>query len=129
MNKNKTPNHRDIINRLSPAADEIEKVARFTARKVKRLIVLIIGTTILLVGIAMIILPGPALVFIPIGLSILGTEYAWARKIWFRIKGIEEYSRNKLKIRSDRKTDDNYYAYNNNTICLQCNDNPRACNC
>ncbi len=37
------------------------------------------GITVLLIGIAMIVLPGPAIVVIPIGLAMLGTEFAWAR--------------------------------------------------
>lgn len=44
-----------------------------------KLVRTIIGFTVLLVGIALIVLPGPAFVVIPIGLAILATEYAWAR--------------------------------------------------
>ena len=33
----------------------------------------------LLIGIALLVLPGPAFIVIPIGLAILATEYAWAR--------------------------------------------------
>ena len=45
----------------------------------KKILVGIMGGTVLLIGIAMIILPGPAVLVIPIGISILATEYAWAR--------------------------------------------------
>ena len=50
---------------------------------VKRVIVSVIGATVLLIGIALLILPGPAFIVIPIGLAILATEYAWARR-WLR---------------------------------------------
>ncbi len=50
---------------------------------VRRVIIAVIGGTILLVGIAMIVLPGPAIVVIPIGLAVLATEFVWAR-IWLR---------------------------------------------
>lgn len=40
----------------------------------------VIGTSVVLVGIAMLVLPGPALVVIPAGLAILGIEFAWARR-------------------------------------------------
>jgi tellurite resistance protein TerC len=40
---------------------------------------MIVGMTVLLFGIALIVLPGPAIVVIPIGLAILATEFAWAR--------------------------------------------------
>lgn len=49
----------------------------------RRLVVGVIGGTVLLVGVVMIILPGPALIVIPFGLAILGLEFAWAR-IWLR---------------------------------------------
>lgn len=52
----------------------------------KKIIVLIIGGTLLGIGIAMIVLPGPAFIVIPIGLSILGTEFAWARVFIKRVQ-------------------------------------------
>jgi tellurite resistance protein TerC len=41
--------------------------------------VTVVGATVLLFGIALLVLPGPAIVVIPLGLAILATEYAWAR--------------------------------------------------
>ncbi|MBM4135516.1 MAG: hypothetical protein FJ241_01635 [Nitrospira sp.] len=55
-------------------------------KQAKRLIIAVIGFTVLLIGIAMIILPGPAMVVIPIGLAILATEYVWARRLLGRVK-------------------------------------------
>src|SRR6266498_753377 len=46
---------------------------------VRRIIITVIGATVLLIGIALLVLPGPAFIVIPIGLAILATEYAWAR--------------------------------------------------
>ena len=46
----------------------------------KRVVVAVVGGTVTLVGIALIVLPGPAFVVIPIGLSILATEFLWARR-------------------------------------------------
>lgn len=46
----------------------------------RRLMVAVVGLTVLLAGIAMLILPGPAIIFIPLGLAILATEFRWARK-------------------------------------------------
>jgi len=51
-----------------------------TLRQVKRMIIAVFGGTVLLIGIALIFLPGPAFVVIPAGLAILGTEFAWARR-------------------------------------------------
>ena|SRR5437016_3177244 len=50
---------------------------------VKRVIVSVVGVTVLLIGIALLVLPGPAFVVIPVGLAILATEYAWARR-WLK---------------------------------------------
>ena len=49
----------------------------------RRIVVGVIGGTVLLIGIAMIVLPGPAIVVIPLGLGLLGVEFAWAR-YWLR---------------------------------------------
>jgi tellurite resistance protein TerC len=46
----------------------------------RKLIVSVIGGTIVLIGVAMILLPGPAFIVIPVGLGILATEFAWARR-------------------------------------------------
>jgi uncharacterized protein (TIGR02611 family) len=48
---------------------------------VRKTIVGVIGGTIVLIGVAMILLPGPALIVIPIGLGILATEFVWARRV------------------------------------------------
>ena len=55
-------------------------------KQVKRIVIAVIGFTVLLTGIAMIILPGPAFVVIPIGLGILATEFLWARKLLKEVK-------------------------------------------
>ena len=54
-----------------------------TDRVARRIAILAVGGTVLAVGIVMIVAPGPAIVVIPIGLAILGAEFAWA-KIWLR---------------------------------------------
>jgi uncharacterized protein (TIGR02611 family) len=38
-----------------------------------------LGFVVLLTGIAMLVLPGPAVLVIPLGLGILSLEFAWAR--------------------------------------------------
>ena len=49
----------------------------------KRIVIGIVGGSVLLIGVAMIVLPGPAFVVIPAGLAILGIEFAWARS-WLK---------------------------------------------
>ena len=61
-----------------------EKHPLYSTYKVaKRIAICIVGGSVLLVGIAMIVLPGPAFVVIPAGLAILSIEFAWAR-IWLK---------------------------------------------
>ena len=55
-------------------------------RHLRRVIVAVIGVTVLMIGVAMIILPGPAMVVIPLGLGILAIEFAWARRMLERLK-------------------------------------------
>jgi tellurite resistance protein TerC len=50
-------------------------------RVARKIVVAVIGTTIVLIGLALIILPGPAFVVIPVGLGILATEFVWARRV------------------------------------------------
>jgi tellurite resistance protein TerC len=57
-----------------------------TLQQAKRLIVIVAGSTVLLMGIAMIVLPGPAVLVIPIGLGVLATELVWARKLLTKLK-------------------------------------------
>lgn len=49
-------------------------------RQIRRLIIFFLGTSVLIVGVAMIVLPGPATVVIPAGLAILATEFVWAKR-------------------------------------------------
>jgi hypothetical protein len=55
-------------------------------RQAKRLTILVVGLTVLAVGTAMIVLPGPAFVVIPVGLGILATEFVWARRLLHKLK-------------------------------------------
>lgn len=49
----------------------------------RRFFVILAGSVVLLVGLAMIVLPGPAVIVIPLGLAILSTEVPIARR-WYR---------------------------------------------
>lgn len=54
-----------------------------TYKSARRIVVAVIGVTVLLIGVAMVVLPGPAVVVIPAGLAILSAEFAFARR-WLR---------------------------------------------
>ncbi len=64
----------------SPLADELERLTRIGLRQARRIAILIIGSTVVLIGMVMIFLPGPGSLVIPAGLSILALEFVWARR-------------------------------------------------
>jgi uncharacterized protein (TIGR02611 family) len=55
-------------------------VWRFLRRNGKRIAVTIAGGAIVLVGLVMLVLPGPGVVVIIAGLALLATEYVWAQR-------------------------------------------------
>ena len=52
-------------------------------RRVKRVIILVVGVTVLLLGVALLVLPGPGVLVLAGGLAILGIDFRWARR-WLR---------------------------------------------
>jgi uncharacterized protein (TIGR02611 family) len=66
-----------------------------TYKVAKRIAIGIVGGSVLVLGVCMIVLPGPAFVVIPVGLGILGIEFAWARAWLKKIKAkAREMTRN-----------------------------------
>jgi len=45
---------------------------------VRRILILVIGSTVVIFGVLLLVLPGPGILVIAIGLAILATEFAWA---------------------------------------------------
>ena len=68
-------------------------------RHARRVIVLVVGSTVLLLGVALLVLPGPAFIVIPVGLAILATEFAWARRWLHRIRETAEKGIDKIRPR------------------------------
>jgi len=52
-----------------------------------RLIILVFGITLVLLGIALMVLPGPGLLTSAIGIAVLAAEFAWARRLLRRAHG------------------------------------------
>jgi uncharacterized protein (TIGR02611 family) len=65
-------------------------VLRFVGRNSKRIAVSIVGGVFVLLGIAMLVLPGPGILVVVIGFAILGTEYVWAAVALERTKRAAE---------------------------------------
>lgn len=62
------------------------ELLHLTLRQARKLVVAVIGITVVLIGVIMLVTPGPAFVVIPLGLGILATEFIWARRLFNRIK-------------------------------------------
>lgn len=57
-----------------------------TIRQARRLIIAVVGGTLVLIGIVMIVTPGPGWLVILLGLSVLAAEFVWARRLLRRLK-------------------------------------------
>lgn len=64
----------------------LKGAASETLKLVRRLVIAITGLVVLLVGVLMLVLPGPAFVVIPMGLAILSLEFAWAGMLLKRVR-------------------------------------------
>jgi uncharacterized protein (TIGR02611 family) len=58
----------------------ISRLGAVSYKLAKRIVIAVIGGTILLGGIIMLLTPGPGLVAILLGLGILAVEFAWAQQ-------------------------------------------------
>jgi tellurite resistance protein TerC len=61
----------------------IRRAVHLTYKVARRIVVGVVGATVLLIGLVMLVTPGPAIIVIPVGLTILSIEFAWARH-WLR---------------------------------------------
>ena len=69
-------------------------------RHAKRVVVVVIGTTLLALGLLLIVTPGPGVVVLGLGLGVLGVEFAWARH-WLATAR-EQFSRGRERLRGRR---------------------------
>ena len=81
----------------------IRKAINVTYSTGRRIVISIVGASVLLLGVVMIVTPGPAIILIPAGLAILAVEFVWARR-WLR-KLREIISRRNAEGRGDRAED------------------------
>jgi uncharacterized protein (TIGR02611 family) len=72
------------------------EVIRFIGRSSKRVAVTVVGFAVVLGGLAMLVLPGPGILVVIVGLAILASEYAWARRLLTSAKDRAQRARNKL---------------------------------
>jgi uncharacterized protein (TIGR02611 family) len=74
----------------------IREVGRFLGRNGKRIAVTIAGFILVIAGLAMLVLPGPGILVVIVGLAILATEYVWAQRALNFAKQKAEQAKNKV---------------------------------
>lgn len=65
-------------------------------RHIRKIVVLVFGGTVLLIGIVLIFLPGPSFIVIPTGLAILAVEFSWARTLLKKAKHAQDTASKKI---------------------------------
>ena len=58
-----------------------------TVRQAKRIVTIVVGFTLLAIGAALLVLPGPGWVVIFVGLTVLAGEFVWARRL---LQGLQD---------------------------------------
>lgn len=75
-----------------------------TYKTARRIAIGVLGSTIVMVGAAFLILPGPGIVVVAAGLAVLAVEFAWAR-VWLAkvrrgISGVAQRQRSRERNRT-----------------------------
>jgi len=77
---------RDTARLSGPMPEPLPQIVETAAKQMRRVVILLVGCSVILVGLVMIVLPGPAFLVIPAGLAILATEFVWARRLLRKLK-------------------------------------------
>ena len=80
-----------------------EMLLRGWTRHAKRVLVLLGGTTLLLIGAALLVLPGPGIPVVIAGFALLGLEFAWAKRLNRRMRAHARLALRKLRNRRKRR--------------------------
>ena len=86
-----------------PIQQQFKEIATVTIKDIKRIAILFAGLVILIAGIAMLVLPGPGLVFIPLGLMILAKEFLWAKALLKKLKDSNKTIKKFLETKEEDK--------------------------
>lgn len=78
----------------------------------RRCVIALVGGTVVLIGICMLVLPGPGIVVIPAGLTILSLEFAWARLMLQKIRASSGYAARHLRKHFKKRATHSDDAYN-----------------
>lgn len=68
----------------------------FLYRNARKVIVGVVGSTIVLIGVVMFFFPGPGLLVVFAGLALLATEFVWAALLLRRVKAIAKLTKQRI---------------------------------
>ena len=88
-----------------PSIVWVKAVGRFIGRNGKRIGITVAGFTVLVAGVALLVLPGPGWLLIFAGLAILSTEYLWARRLLSTAKQKAEQAKNAVIERKNNRAE------------------------
>lgn len=71
--------------------------AQAITRGIRRAFIAVVGITLLVLGLALLALPGPGLLVVIAGLAVLATEFAWARRRLDQAKAAAKTANEKAK--------------------------------
>ena len=74
---------------------ELGRSSNVIVRQAYRMIILVVGLTIVAAGVAMFVLPGPGIIVLLAGLALLATEFVWARLLLQRARRYAEKAKDK----------------------------------
>ncbi len=74
---------------------ELGRSPNVIVRQAYRMIILVVGLTIVAAGLAMFVLPGPGIIVVLAGLALLATEFVWARLLLQRARRYAEKAKDK----------------------------------
>lgn len=74
----------------------------WVARSSKTIAVTVVGGTLVIGGLAMLVLPGPGILVVLAGFAVLGTQYAWARRALDETKRRAREAKTKLRRKKKR---------------------------
>jgi len=77
---------RDTAPLASPLPEEVMNFGEIAWRNIRRVVILIVGGCVVLMGIVLIVTPGPAILVIPLGLAILATEFSWPKRLLAKVR-------------------------------------------
>jgi tellurite resistance protein TerC len=67
----------------SAIKSKAKRYSKRTVKELRRFVILIMGLTIMLIGVLLLVLPGPGVVTFIFGLTLLASEFYWAKN-WLK---------------------------------------------